>query len=252
MLDQSLNLAVITVAAFAGGLLNALAGGGSFFTLPALVFTGVPPVMANATGTTALLPGYLASAWSGREFIRSPAGLSVLLVVILGAIGGTLGATLLLVSSNEAFSLIVPWLLLFATLLFAFGPRLHGLLVAKARRGGPFWGRAGIVGVSIYGGYFNGGMGIVILAAFRVMGVHDLNVANALKNLLSAVLTLIAVLVYAVGGLILWMQVLPMAVAASLGGVVGVMIGRRIPPPVLRAVIVLVGAITTVVFFLEA
>ena len=252
MLDQSLNLAVITVAAFAGGLLNALAGGGSFFTLPALVFTGVPPVMANATGTTALLPGYLASAWSGREFIRSPAGLSVLLVVILGAIGGTLGATLLLVSSNEAFSLIVPWLLLFATLLFAFGPRLHGLLMAKARRGGHFWGRAGIVGVSLYGGYFNGGMGIVILAAFRVMGVHDLNVANALKNLLSAVLTLIAVLVYAVGGLISWMQVLPMAVAASLGGVVGVMIGRRIPPPVLRAVIVLVGAITTVVFFLEA
>ena len=251
MLDQSVNLVVITVAAFAGGLLNALAGGGSFFTLPALVFSGVPPVVANATGTTALLPGYLASAWSGREFIRSPAGLSVLLVVMLGAIGGTLGAMLLLVSSNEAFSLIVPWLLLFATLLFAFGPRLHGLLVAKPRRGGPFWGRAGIIGVSLYGGYFNGGMGIVILAAVRLMGVHDLNAANALKNLLSAVLTLVAVVVYAMGGLVSWLHVLPMAVAASAGGVLGVTIGRRVHPAALRAFIVIVGAATTLVFFLR-
>lgn len=252
MLEQALDLVVISAAALAGGMLNALAGGGSFFTLPALVFIGVPPVVANATGTTALLPGYLASAWSGREFIRAPAGLSVMIVVILGLVGGTVGASLLLVTSNEAFSLIVPWLLLFATVLFAFGPRIHALLAARAGREGSWWGRAGIIGVSVYGGYFNGGMGIVILAAFRLMGVHDLNTANALKNLLSAVLTLIAVLIYALGGVVSWGETLPMAIAAILGGVAGVMVGRRIPPPALRAGIVAVGAVTTVLFFLDA
>lgn len=252
MLEQPPDLLIITAAALAGGMLNALAGGGSFLTLPALVLTGVPPVVANATGTTALLPGYLASAWSGREFLRAPAGLSMLAVVCFGAVGGVAGASLLLMTSNAAFAVIIPWLLLFATILFALGPRIHAAMAARAGRGGAWWGGVGVVGVSAYGGYFNGGMGIVMLAAFRLMGVRDVNAANALKNLLSGVLTLIAVLIYALGGLVAWREMLPMAVAASLGGVAGVMLGRRIPPPLLRAGIVAVGAVTTALFFLDA
>jgi uncharacterized protein len=242
---------VITVAAFLAGGINALAGGGSFLTLPALVFAGVPAVSANATGTAALLPGYLASAWSYRDLMRAPVGLSLLAVVVIGTIGGAGGALLLLVTTEQAFRGIVPWLLLFATLLFAFGPALQRRLPRRDSATGGIGARVGILGVCAYGGYFNGGMGIVMLAMFRLLGVEDLRIANGLKNLLSAVLTLIAVLVYAVGGIISWAEILPMAIAATLGGLAGARIGRVLPPTVLRNAIVLVGAVTTLLFFLD-
>ncbi|MFP4243958.1 MAG: sulfite exporter TauE/SafE family protein [Ectothiorhodospira sp.] len=250
MSPEPISLALVSLSAFLAGGLNALAGGGSFLTLPALVFTGVPPVAANATGTAALLPGYLASAWAYRDLIRAPAGLTVAGVVLLGALGGALGALLLLATSDAAFQVIVPWLLLVATVLFAFGPRLNRLLALHRGRPG-WWGRLGVLGVCGYGGYFNGGMGIIMLAAFRLLGVEDLNAANGLKNLLSAVLTMIAVAVYAAGGAISWGPFLPMAVAAILGGVAGARLGRWLPPRVLHHGIVLVGAVTTVIFFLN-
>lgn len=242
---------VIAAAAFLAGGINALAGGGSFLTLPALVFAGVPPVAANATGTAALLPGYLASAWSYRDLMRAPSGLSILTVVLIGTAGGAAGALLLLATPDQAFRGIIPWLLLFATLAFAFGPALQRQLSGQERRTHGLGARASILGVCAYGGYFNGGMGIVMLAMFRLLGVHDLRVANGLKNLLSAVLTLIAVIVYALGGIIFWSEVLPMAIAATLGGFAGARVGRVLPPAVLRNTIVLVGAITTALFFLD-
>ena len=251
MTPELLPLLVITVAAFFAGGINALAGGGSFLTLPALVFAGVPPVGANATGTAALLPGYLASAWSYRDLMRAPVGMSILTVVLIGTAGGAGGALLLLSTPEQAFRGIIPWLLLFATLLFAFGPALQRRLAAQENRTHGLGARAGILGVCAYGGYFNGGMGIVMLAMFRLLGVHDLRVANGLKNLLSAVLTLIAVIVYALGGIISWAEILPMAIAATLGGFAGARIGRVLSPVVLRNTIVLVGAITTVLFFLD-
>lgn len=248
---ELLPLLVITVAAFLAGGINALAGGGSFLTLPALVFAGVPPVAANATGTAALLPGYLASAWSYRDLMRAPAGLSILAVVLIGTVGGVAGALLLLATSDQAFRGIIPWLLLFATLAFAFGPALQRRLSSQETRTHGVGARVGILGVCAYGGYFNGGMGIVMLAMFRLLGVHDLRVANGLKNLLSAVLTLMAVVVYALGGIISWAEILPMAIAATLGGFAGARVGRVLSPVVLRNTIVLVGAITTVLFFLD-
>lgn len=251
MLATGIDLGIVVAAALAGGLLNALAGGGSFFTLPALIFTGVPPVAANATGTTALLPGYIASAWRARDIMRAPAGVSLVMLVGLGAVGGTLGAGLLLVTSDAAFRQLVPWLLLFATLLFAFGPQLHARLQRAATRRRPGAGRAGLLAVAAYGGYFNGGMGIIILAAFRLMGVSDVAVANALKNLLSAVLTLIAVAVYGLGGVISWLYILPMAPAAIAGGWLGAWLGRVLPQHVQRWGIVAVGAITTAIFFVR-
>jgi uncharacterized protein len=248
---ELLPLLIITVAAFFAGGINALAGGGSFLTLPALVLAGVPAVSANATGTAALLPGYLASAWSYRDLMRAPVGLSLLAVVIIGTIGGAGGALLLLATSEKAFRGIVPWLLLFATLLFAFGPALQRRLAHRDSATGGIGARVGVLGVCAYGGYFNGGMGIVMLALFRLLGVEDLRIANGLKNLLSAVLTLIAVLVYAAGGIISWAEILPMAIAATLGGLAGARIGRVLPPVVLRNTIVLVGAVTTILFFID-
>ena len=246
---EPLNLLIVALAAFLAGVINALAGGGSFLTLPALVFAGVPPVVANATGTAALLPGYLAAAWSHRRLIRVPAGLSLRVLVLMGVLGGAFGASLLLVTSSAAFRVIVPWLLLVATVLFAFGPRLHQALSRRAGTGRGLWGLVSVFGVSVYGGYFNGGMGILMLAMFQLLGVRDLVVANGLKNLLSAVLTLIAVVIYVAGGLVAWSATLPMAGAAIAGGLVGARVGRIMPPALLRVIIVMAGSLTTLWFF---
>lgn len=249
-----LNIAVIATAAFFGGALNAVAGGGSFLTLPALVFIGVPPVTANATGTMALLPGYVASAWGFRDLLRAPpGGLPLWGVAALSGLGGAAGAGLLLLTTDAAFSAIVPWLLLAATLLFAFGPRLLGALERAGRSVavGPGLSAAVILGVSVYGGYFNGGLGIVLLAALRLLGEENINVANGLKNVLSAVLTVIAVLLYAGGGVVAWAEVLPMAVAAILGGYVGARASRAVPPHWVRGVVVVTGAVMTAIFFMR-
>jgi len=155
---------LLLTAAFVAGALNAVAGGGSFLTLPALVFTGVPPVVANATGTVALLPGYMAGAWGFREDTAPPPGLSMRLLVVLSLIGGAAGAALLLVTPDATFRRVVPWLLLAATALFAFGPQLRRMLAG----GKPSTAKAtvGVLAVAAYGGYFNGGLGILLLALF--------------------------------------------------------------------------------------
>ncbi len=242
-----LDTALLLTAAFVAGALNAVAGGGSFLTLPALVFTGVPPVVANATGTVALLPGYMAGAWGFREDTQPPPGLSMPRLVVLSLVGGAAGAGLLLVTSNDLFSVIVPWLLLAATLLFALGPKLREWTAG----GKPSTAKAtaGVLIVAAYGGYFNGGLGILLLALFGLLGQTNLNAMNGLKNWVSALLTAIAVAIYAAGGVVLWPQALMMMVAATLGGYGGARVARRIPAPWLRGGIVLTGLVMTAIFF---
>ena len=240
--------ALLLTAAFIAGALNAVAGGGSFLTLPALVFTGVPPVAANATGTVALLPGYIAGAWGFREDTAPPPGLSMRLLVVLSLIGGAAGAALLLVTSNEMFAIVVPWLLLAATVLFAFGPQLRNML---AGGGKPSTAKAtiSVLVVAVYGGYFNGGLGILLLALLGLLGQTQLNAMNGMKNLVSVLLTAIAVAIYAAGGIVLWPQALMMMVAATAGGYGGARVARRIPATWLRWGIVLTGLVMTAVFF---
>ncbi len=245
------DLVLLLVAAFVAGALNAVAGGGSFLTLPALVFTGVPPVVANATGTVALLPGYLAGAWGFREDMQSPPGLSMRSVVVLSLIGGSAGAALLLVTSDAAFNKIVPWLLLVATALFAFGPQLRQWAGSGPQGGAaaPLKAGLGMLAVATYGGYFNGGLGILLLALFGLLGQTQLNAMNGMKNLVSALLTAIAVVIYAAGGKVLWYQALVMMVAATAGGYGGARLARRLPPAVLRWGIVATGLVMTALFF---
>ncbi|HQY27201.1 MAG TPA: sulfite exporter TauE/SafE family protein [Burkholderiaceae bacterium] len=242
-----LHLALLLLAAFVAGALNAVAGGGSFLTLPALVFTGVPAVVANATGTVALLPGYVSGALGFRSDVQAPPGMSMRTLVAASLIGGAIGAALLLSTDDATFRGLVPWLLLAATLLFAFGPRLmrraHGAPAGTAR------GIAGAMAVAVYGGYFNGGLGILLLALFGLLGQSNLNAMNGLKNLVSALLTAIAVAIYAWGGLVLWPQALAMMVAATAGGYLGARVARRVPPPILRAGIVATGLVMTALFF---
>ena len=252
MLSDPFNLILLLTAAFLAGALNAVAGGGSFLTLPALVFTGMPTVTANATGTVALLPGYASGAWGFREDLEAPPGLSLRALTALSLIGGATGATLLLLTDDRTFSRIVPWLLLAATILFAVGPMLlsklknHQTGHASAKKSA-----AGLLAVSIYGGYFNGGLGILLLALFGLLGQTSLNAMNGIKNVVSALLTAIAVGIYAWGGVVAWPQALVMMIAATAGGYFGARIARRIPAPVLRASIVATGLIMTALFFLR-
>lgn len=250
MLDTTLNLALLLVAAFAAGTLNAVAGGGGFLTLPALVFTGVPPLAANATGTVALLPGYASGALGFREDLQAPPGLSLGGLAAVSLLGGATGAALLLLTDDRTFRVLVPWLLLLATLLFAIGPTL--LRRADGDRPGhvsAIRATAGLMAVSIYGGYFNGGLGILLLALFGLLGQSNLNAMNGAKNVVSALLTSIAVAVYAWGGVVAWPQALMMMIAATAGGYFGARFARRIPAPVLRAAIVVTGLIMAALFF---
>ena len=239
--------ALLLTAAFVAGALNSVAGGGSFLTLPALVFVGVPPVVANATGTVALLPGYAAGAWGFREDTQAPPGLSMARLVVLSLVGGALGAGLLLVTSNDTFSIVVPWLLLVATVLFALGPKLREWTAG----GKPSTAKAtaGVLVVAAYGGYFNGGLGILLLALFGLLGQTQLNAMNGLKNLVSTLLTAIAVAVYAIGGVVNWRYALLMMVAATAGGYIGARVARRIPALWLRWGIVATGLVMTGIFF---
>jgi uncharacterized membrane protein YfcA len=149
---------LLSLAAFFAGTLNAVAGGGSFLTLPALIYCGVPPVIANATGTVALLPGYAASTWGFRQELKQLQGLHLPRLLMLSLFGGSLGAGLLLITDNNTFNQLIPWLLLVATLLFAFAPKL----MAGRTQALPLVALSALFLVAIYGGYFNGGLGIAI------------------------------------------------------------------------------------------
>ena len=236
---------LLLLAAFVAGALNAVAGGGSFLTLPALVFTGVPPV--------ALLPGYAAGAWGFREDMQAPPGLTMRQSIGLSLLGGGLGAGLLLVTSNAVFQKIVPWLLLVATALFAFGPQLRAWAAGQQQGQAPSATKAalGMLVVAVYGGYFNGGLGILCLALFGLLGQTQLHAMNGMKNLVSALLTAIAVGVYAAGGIVQWPQAVLMMVAATAGGYGGARLARKLPAPLLRWGIVATGLVMTLLFFLK-
>ncbi|MBN8473196.1 sulfite exporter TauE/SafE family protein [Sulfuritalea sp.] len=252
VLNDHLNVILLLAAAFGAGALNAVAGGGSFLTLPALVFTGMPPVAANATGTVALFPGYVSGALGFREDMEALPGLSLRNLTILSLVGGALGAALLLVTDDRTFSKVVPWLLLVATLLFAVSPLLlRRLKGSQSGRASVAKSAAGMLAVSIYGGYFNGGLGILLLALFGLLGQTNLNAMNGMKNVVSALLTAIAVAVYAWGGVVAWPQALVMMIAATAGGYFGARIARRISAPVLRTGIVTTGLIMTTLFLLR-
>ena len=239
---------LLIAAAFGAGILNTVAGGGTFLTFPALVFTGMPPVMANATSTVAVFPGYLGGAFGFRSELAGFDRRRLLRLVVITLVGGLVGSSLLLVSSNEAFSMVVPFLLLGATLAFLFGDKIRQWAAAKAQDVSSE-GAVGLFGVALYGGYFNGGLGIVLLALFSLWGMTDLNRMNALKSGLSFLLSAISVAVFAVAGLVAWPQALIMMLAATAGGYAGAPLARALPKPVVRGVIATVGFGMSAVFF---
>lgn len=241
---------VLVAAGFAAGLLNSVAGGGTFLTFPALVWAGVPPISANASATVAALPGYVGSAVAFRQDMRAEGTLGLRAIVVVAALGSVIGAVLLILTPGDLFSGIVPWLLMIATVLFALGPVLLQRLRRSGRGdAGPALSASAILAVSIYGGYFNGGLGIMLLATFGLLGYVNLHSMNGLKNVLSALLSLVSALTFVAAGLIAWQPALLMAVASTVGGYVGARQSRNIRTDILRIFVTCVGAVMTVAFF---
>lgn len=242
---------VILTAGFLCGSLNAIAGGGTFVTLPALIWLGVPPVVANATATTMAVPGYCASGWAYRRDIRTEGALSLGTVIALTAIGGVGGAIMLTITSPDAFLGLVPWLLLTATLLFAFSPQLLKLSERYQRDvRSPILAGAILLLVTISGGYFNGGLGIILLAALSLHGYRNLHGMNGLKNLLASVLGILSVITFTSADLIAWDVAIPMAGANICGAYITARLIRRTQRTgFLRFGIIAVGLAMTVAFF---
>ena len=212
------------------------------------MFAGVPPVAANATSAMAVSPGYLGSALGFRPELRSLPAPLLWREVGLAALGGLLGAGLLLITPARVFAGLVPWLLLLATVLFALGPSIAGL---SGGAGHARWRLPGLLAVSIYGGYFNGGLGILLMALYTLTGEPRLNTVNALKNLNSFVLSLLSVVAFAAAGAIVWPQAVWMMLWATAGGWAGARLARRLPTRWVRLLVIATGLIMSGVFFVR-
>jgi uncharacterized protein len=243
---------LLVVAAFAAGVLNAVAGGGSFLTFPALVFTGVPPIVANATSALAVSPGYAGSTLGFKTELQALPRRRLQREMAISALGGVLGAVLLLVTPASVFVGLVPALLLFATLLFAIGPRLAARSAQGAESSDSPWREPGLLAVAIYGGYFNGGLGILLMALYTLTGEGRIHTVNALKNLNSLVLSLLSVVAFVLAGAIAWPQGLAMMVAATAGGFWGARWSKRLPVLWVRRGVIATGLVMSAVFFVRA
>ena len=242
-------------AAALGGGINAVAGGGSFIAFPALLFTGVPPVAANATNTLALLIGTTASGGAYRKHLHISRRVMVPLIVT-SVVGGIGGAILLIKTPAQTFLHVLPWLMLAATLLFAFGKHLTGKISAGIGREASTKAVTGAsifeFVVSVYGGYFGGGIGIMNLAMFAAMGMTDIHEMNALKVLLGAVINGVAAVMFIALGAIVWPQAIVMTIGATVGGYASAHYAQKLPQSWIRALVIVVGTSMTTYFFIRS
>jgi uncharacterized protein len=237
-----------------GGAINAVAGGGSFVAFPALLFTGVDPVSANATNTLALWVGTSASGGAYRNRLDISRRVMIPLIVT-SVVGGLAGAILLIKTPAQTFLRVLPWLLLGATLLFAFGKHLTGRIAAGISHESSNSAVAGAsvfeLIVAVYGGYFGGGIGIMNLAMLSAMGMSDIHAMNKLKVILGGVINGVAALTFVITGAIAWPQAIVMTVGAVGGGYSSAHYAQKLPQSWIRAFVIFVGAGMTIYFFIR-
>lgn len=244
------DLLLLAGAGFLAGAMNAAAGGGSFVSFPAMVFAGVPPVYANASSTVALFPGALTSGWAYRRSLGGIGEVTLPALLAVSVVGGLLGAALLLATPNGAFNVLVPWLLLLATLAFAFG-RQVGAALRRVVRIGRGTTLAAQFLLAIYGGYFGGAVGIMMMAVWGLLGAGDLKQMNPTKTVLVGAMNGMAVLYFIAAGAVVWPQTLAMLFAAALGGYVGARLAMRLEVRWLRAGVITISSAVTLSFFLR-
>ena len=245
------SLLVLFVAAIWAGAQNALAGGGSFITLPSLMLTGMDARAANITSTIALFPAQLVTGYTGRSDARSPTGLSFGVLFAISLVGGALGALILLATPPTVFAKLVPWLVLFATVLFAWG----GFFRKPPKPGEahlPPWGAAAVqFFISIYGGYFGGGIGLLMMATLTMAGLAVRN-AGAAKNILAGVINASAVVIFAFSHDVRWLQALITAIGASFGGWAGALMLKSVNETLLKLGVIAIGILLTIGLFWRA
>lgn len=248
------------IAAVLGGALNSVAGGGSFITLPTLIFTGVSAKIANATSTVALWPGSVASVSAYRKELMKQNRTLLLVLGITSLVGGLLGALLLLGTSQNTFVQLLPYLLLLATVLFAVSGPITTRLRARAAERSPkqtsqiSWRVLTLIAIlqliiATYGGYFGGGIGILMLATLGLMGMENIHEMNAVKTVLQTVINGVAVVAFIIAGAVVWGQAIVMIVGSIVGGFTMASFARRLDPRVVRGFVILVGISMTIYFF---
>ncbi len=241
---------LLSVAALAAGLINSVAGGGMVSAFPALVFTGVPSIIANASSTVAVFPGVLTSAWAYRDDFRKSKDFPFRALLITSLLGGMAGALLLLLTTQRTFDSVMPWLMLGATLLFTFGPRIAPMLKRWIRIG-PVTVVVIQIFIAIYGGYFGGAIGILMLATWTMFGLTDIHVMNANRTVMGAAANVLAIALFIVAHKIWWPQTLVMLVGTSIGGYYGARMVKKVNPIYVRALVTVVSTAITIAFFLR-
>ena len=242
-------LIVIALAGFWAGLQNALAGGGSFVTLPVLMLAGLSPLAANITSTVALFPGQVSTSLSGRRLVGGVGGLPFSALMLVSLIGGALGGWLLLKTPSNLFARMVPWLVLFATLVFMWGSYFRKVDLARPSLG-PIATLASQSIIAVYGGYFGGGIGFLMLSAL-MMGGMSIRHAGATKNVLASVIGLTAVIVLVNSPLMHWREALILGAGSVLGGLCGAWALHRVDERILRIWVVALGVALTLGLFLR-
>jgi uncharacterized membrane protein YfcA len=243
------HLAVVGGAALVGGAINAIAGGGSLITFPALVACGMPAVAASATNTVALCPGYLGAALAQRRDMAGQ-GRRARRILPAATLGGLAGALLLVHTSAAAFDVVVPFLLLAAVILIGAQDRLRGYLLGRARRmHGDHLASIAVGLGAIYGGYFGAGLGVIVLAVLAITVEEPLNRLNAFKQYVSLVVNVAAAAAFVAIAPLDWTVVIAMAGASLAGGVIGGAIASRVSAKALRAIVLLVGGAVAAVYF---
>ncbi len=249
MHSDALILLLVLAAGLWAGAQNALAGGGSFITLPTLILAGLDPRAANITSTLALFPAQIATGWVGREGAAGVGPLSFKVLFIISLMGSVVGAALLLVTPPTFFARLVPWLVLFATTVFAWGSfrrkQDHQTVALRPRAAA-----SAQFLISIYGGYFGGGIGFLMLAALTIVGQSQ-KAAYATKNVLAAATNASAVAIFAFSRDVHWLQAVALSIGAVIGGLIGAWMLKRVNEKVLRFGVVAVGAALTVGLFLR-
>lgn len=251
-----LELGLLFAAGVIGGMMNSIAGGGSFVTFPALMAAGVPPIMANATNTYASCAGYMSGAFGFREEILKNKH-ELLFTVVLSLIGGEVGAYLLLNIPDSLFLEAVPWLLLFATVLFITGSRLT-LAIKTLTKGHKHAGVLGtvalallLVSVATYGGFFNAGLGVIVLSYLVVAGHQDINLMNSLKLLVSTSVSLVAIVIFIANGSIDWSKGSAVMLGTLVGGYLAARVSRKLNPKHVRGFVAVFSTLITLYFFVD-
>lgn len=245
------------VSAFLAGIINSVAGGGSFLTFPALLFVGIPPIQSNATSTAAVWPGTVASLFAYRKVFTVEARQLLAPLLITGVIGGILGAQILLYTPQATFLKLVPWLLLGATLLFVASGRITRWVRARTshHRGGARWltygGLCLELFIAMYVGYFGAGVGILILALLALLGMENIHAMNGMKTLLVTVVNGVALSIFIFSKVVVWPEALLMLVAAIFGGYGGASVAQKIDPKYVRRLVIIVGFGMSAYFFIR-